>query len=68
MIREVIEVKVTAVFHLGCAIEIVGEDGSGAGVSGDQENLPRGIDMDANAWTGHPGDFHGCQGARFSWL
>jgi hypothetical protein len=68
MIREVIDVKVTAIFQLRRASEIGGEDGSGTGISGDHENPPRGIDMDANAWTCRLGDFHGCQGAGFGWF
>lgn len=63
-----VEVKVTALFQLGRAIEIVGEDGSGAGIFGDHENLPCRVDLNANAWTGRPGDFHGCQGAGFGRL
>lgn len=51
--------KVAAVFHLGGANEIVREDGSGAGISGDHEDMPRDIDIDANAWIGRLGDFHG---------
>jgi hypothetical protein len=68
VIGEVVDVEVAAVLHLGHAVEIGGEDGSGCRISGDHENSPCGVDMDANAWIGRLGDFHGCQGVGFRWL